>query len=224
MYPIYSTEQATLTDDDVAGLCFLYGADTACTCPAGFLCGDDGCREVCAAIACAVGSTCLDSSCVAPPECETDAECEAERRCVDGFCTHAAAGTGPNGFPCERGSDCETGVCTPASVCGCRDDGCALASVFGETCGTGRDCESSICLVESSTAYCTERCDSRACPAGFACTGVDGHQVCRASASGGCSAAAATGRRAWGTTWAGMIAFVAGIVLGRRGIRKEHGK
>ncbi len=74
MYPIYNPDQATLSADDVAGVCFLYpGSDCEITgCPAGTVCMAEGCLVQCGNAICAPDEQCMEDTCrrpMPPGEC-----------------------------------------------------------------------------------------------------------------------------------------------------------
>lgn len=204
MYPLYTGEgQRRLSDDDEAGVCFLYEQRgcTALGCPSGMNCVGGSCRMTCGGAACGAGERCAMDRCV-PMDC-VGSGCEG---CLGPACQTEL---GETGDPCEAAATCRTGYCSQAGYCTseCRDDGtcspgftCATtttyaecrpeAGVFGASCEAESDCQSGFCLGGDATEpACTRRCDGlRAdCPHGFACGEVDDEVVCTPITSAGCA-------------------------------------
>lgn len=149
MQPVYDPANAVLTDDDVAGFCFLYDVPEV-----------DGCSMD---VDCA-SERCIDGTCTAvAPEagdpCAMDSECGAGFCHADGYCSVACAMSCPNGFRCES-ERCE-----------------AIGGTYGVPCGHGDDCASSLCLTGAATV-CTRECMPGRCPAPDECRTIDGSDVC----------------------------------------------
>lgn len=122
MYPFYASSQASLTDDDVAGLCALYPLETACSpgCGRTEECVEGECRATCHEGLCAPGQvcgfwgcgevgSCLDRDCTAH-ECDGDVEgtCGPLASCVNGVCEKGARKWGD---ACRTSPECAVGAC-----------------------------------------------------------------------------------------------------------------
>jgi hypothetical protein len=191
MYPFYSASQASLEADDVAGICYLYPADTDCkqlclareTCVEGecrAMCGDDICAagDACGPWGCANAEGCLDRDCVGH-SCAGEGSCGPLATCKKGMCV---AGTVEWGDKCGKSSDCADGACVegrcqpdcqsddecgPLGSCEPSVDGpasgCTSSSAYGRGmhCAAGEDCRSGICLFTEHPALCTDECSSQ---------------------------------------------------------------
>jgi hypothetical protein len=170
MYPLYSAAQSALSEDDTAGVCFLYDpcANGECTPPDGGIPPDGGTPE-------AGGAN------VVKPDgelCATDVECAGSKCAKDGRCASV----------CHVDSDCGgrlcvSGACTPPGA------------ETGAACAESTDCASGLCVTGmESGAFCSSTCtDATTCPATWQCAVVDGTSVCAppyVDAGGGCVTAA----------------------------------
>jgi len=127
MYPEYlGASQATLGDDDIAGLCHLYPASEPIE-PEPVECES--------AEDCALTEVCARGQCWAAPtygdECVTGSDC-AEMLCVEtspfaGVCTYGCAATSdcPRGAECVLSTDGEVSVCAPSDGAA---GGCSVAA------------------------------------------------------------------------------------------------
>jgi hypothetical protein len=171
MNPAYSAERTTPTDDDLAGICALYGqrmptCRTDADCPAALFCSSNG--------ACVAGIT---------PE---GARCAGNRDCESGLCANEVCAS-----PCTSSTDC------PAqSTCSFEADAGACVSVLrelGESCSQSEECRSQQCVLDQhGTGYCTRRCTADdACPQYWKCGAPDAERVCIPHAfqagGGGCT-------------------------------------
>lgn len=180
MYPTYTgAAQSMLSDDDIAGVCFLYPATCTgpdCTpcepaCGAGERCDAGSCVPDCASGACATtpwGDPCTQNEACAGGACD-----------ASGYCTGSCADGCPDGYHCG-GETCVAG-----------------AGVFGEACNRGDACLSGICLNGApGSDICTRPCDpdDTVCPSGTACFAIDGRNVCAPErmGNGGCTVASST--------------------------------
>lgn len=181
MYPFYQLGRP-LSDDDRAGLCFLYGCDP--TCEAQTDCDGDDCSNACPGAGCPK-LECGSSASCSMPECRSTPEC-------------AQPGGSPLGDPCTKPSECESGVCsggfcTPEKPAECSGGDCALQGApLGAPCENSTDCAGGECLIGAKPySICTRGCASEAtCPGGWSCEQVTGEQVCAPAdyrPSGGCS-------------------------------------
>lgn len=219
MYPIYSVGEATLAQDDIDGVCFLYErrscAETGC--PQGKACTPDGCRAQCGDEICAAETVCTPKGCRRPDECTrpscagaacgSDDDCGSLDRCLNGLC----AQKGAVGARCSETADCLVGTCLDG-VCtrSCASDGecgargaCDQATAtcrptglgFGAACQAATECASGVCLEGAALSpVCSQACGESlpACPGGWACDSVGGKAVCApVSIGGGCSTAVA---------------------------------
>ncbi len=72
--------------------------------------------------------------------------------------------------------------CTSSAHCApnesCKNNKCVLGSTvkkgYGSPCNHGGDCKSGICLKYSSNTFCSQKCDSSACPNGDKCLPLSG--------------------------------------------------
>lgn len=187
LFPSHSASQASLSADDVEGLCSLY-PHCADGC-AGLDCVFGECVLVCTGEICGAGETCGAVGCVL--DCEDG--CGCTRSCW-----------GAVGDPCSAGADCATGECSSEGYCtrlcdadtqcldqwSCADGVCQTdpgKEAFAGACDTGEGCASRLCLVDGQGAgLCTRGCEPE-CPDGFECALHDDRAVC-APLQGGCSA------------------------------------
>lgn len=121
MFPFYDATQSSLSEDDVAGLCYLYPVtadpcegqcgprqicvDSECRNP----CGDQLCssHESCGAWGCAPEGACLARSCVGQP-CDRSEACGPLAKCERNACVTGAAAWGD---ACSTSPDCKNGAC-----------------------------------------------------------------------------------------------------------------
>lgn len=207
MYPYYSSSQTALSEDDSAGLCYLYPRTEPCSCGLDETCLDGECRamcgetlcekgQVCGAWGCIDSGTCADQDCRGQ-SCENDAACGPLALCKEGIC---ATGSRSWGDRCEVSSDCTNGACidgvceptcTSDSECGplgsctpTADEsaaGCIASGAYelGMHCNAGDDCRSGICIFAEGGNFCTTRCPSRmSCPSDWSCEEVERRDVC----------------------------------------------
>jgi MYXO-CTERM domain-containing protein len=168
MYPLYSVAQSELSEDDTAGVCFLYDpcAFSECTPPDGGIPPDGGTPDA--------GAGHL----VKPDgeQCATDVEC-AGGKCADG---------GRCARVCHVDSDCGGGFCVSGA---CTSRGADA----GAQCAESTDCASGLCVLgRPSGGFCSNACtEATQCSAGWECTDVDGTFVCAPpdvqAAGGGCA-------------------------------------
>jgi hypothetical protein len=221
MYPQYSAQQATLAQDDIDGICFLYPACMASECastvdmstdpsPGGddpVLDGRDG------------------------PSCILDTDCPSGLACHDRICSAPLARLGD---PCDdrgcHGSTCSVDnvcipLCEPAPDCSPLSSSCTYTaecpeprSAFGAACDDASDCDGGECLEENGRGVCTRRCDAHrlACPLGWECKAVAAKDVCVPPEKGseGCS----IGSRPSSDSYApsGLLIVLAVGAVGRR--------
>jgi hypothetical protein len=182
MYPFYQFGARSLSDDDRAGLCFLYDCDP--TCDTSGACDGQDCSPSCPGPGCPK-LECGSSTSCSTPECRSTPEC-------------ATSGGSPLGDPCTKASDCESGICSagfcaaeePAECTGsdCSSQGAPL----GAPCENSSDCAGGECLIGAKPhSICTRSCASEeTCPGGWSCAAVTGEQVCAPidyRPSGGCA-------------------------------------
>lgn len=196
MFPTYSggTAQRFLSDDDRAGVCFLYPTATGgCTvnddCPMGYACQAGDCvpagdGEVCSL--CASHDDCGGPSdfCVRYPDgasrcgaaCSTAEDCTSAPGCGARACDCVELSGGgtmqcaPVDFDCVEGPEC-----TDASHCPdgyeCVDEECVPrgCSEMGTACEARTDCCTGLCI----DGLCSQPCDwlhpDESCPSGFYC-------------------------------------------------------
>ncbi len=207
MNPVYNVHQRALSDDDIAGICFLYPAPNCQTagCPDGQACNDQGlCVDSCGSEVCSgsevftdhgclPAGSCRLSSCVGEA-CAADADCAFREFCVAEVCT---VGTSSLGDPCQKDAECSSGACLSGScaascssdidcpsgtecdadVAACRDS----LRPFGDACTNPLECRGGACLVENmAQPVCTRPCGDAlpACPSGYSCRVADGEPVC----------------------------------------------
>jgi hypothetical protein len=136
MMPFFDDVDASLRDDDIAGVCALYQStncdDCAPTPPPPALCvGDcgamgDPCGDdlECASTACAHGlcsSRCDSRACPGGWECGSDTRC------------HPSSGQA-FGSPCESGFECTSGVCVLVDAVGLCSRRCTASCPSGFEC------------------------------------------------------------------------------------------
>ncbi len=147
MYPTYSPEQATLSQDSKDGVCFLYPGDGCSedTCGDGFVCYRNDCVPGCGGRRCGQGQRCVDERCRdVPPVSETRGE-------IDGDSIEGCGDAGP----CSWGLSCEEGICKPMLV-------------EGDPCHAHGDCASGRCR----HGHCATRCHSDDdCVSALTCSG-----------------------------------------------------
>jgi hypothetical protein len=208
MYPLYDARQAQLSDDDIAGACFLYPRP-ACddlSCASGSGCIEGRCVELCQGRVCGADEVCSANGCQSaasdhPHEgtCASAVECTAGHTCKDGVCVSNFAFAGD---PCSSDADCPDGACVDAGYCApaCTDGSeCPAGSVcdvlgdgaracvsgglpLGALCSAPNQCVGGECLDgDAEHAVCTRACSNEdaACPGRWFCDTVDGHAVCR---------------------------------------------
>jgi hypothetical protein len=190
MYPFYNAAQASLSEDDVNGICYLYPSKQDCAAGCGYheMCVDGECRALCGEVVCAAEEACgfwgcepkdgcLDRYCVGEA-CATSKDCGPLAQCLDGVC---ASGVAAWGDACEASSDCADAACVDkicqpvclkdsecgtAGTCTAADDGGARGCVSsrsyeaGLRCRSGEDCTSGICIFTTNPAVCTAACTS----------------------------------------------------------------
>ena len=222
MYPIYSPGQATLSPDDVAGLCFLYPG-VSCEvsgCPFGTVCRPEGCLATCANVTCAAGERCTPDGCrpsdkcwgpeCTEPACQRDSECAPGERCVGQRCARGGA----DGDPCTVGDECAGKICATGGFCVSSCDSCSAGSCtpsdagalvqcssnklpLGATCSSPDECLGGQCLAGADRApVCTRLCGGGepACPASWTCDAVEGKNFCRPmNFNAACGCAVSTG-------------------------------
>jgi hypothetical protein len=207
MHPYYAPEQATLEDDDRAGLCFLYPS-ASCNngeCPPEPECSATGCEQDCGGAVCSAGQVCVAERCLDLSLCDggqcsactSDADCPGPLRCERGSCALVPAVPGD---VCLDGADCAGAVCLSDGYCAaacaadsqCEDGERCVQTAAGRACvgdklGMGAECSSASdclggeCLAGAADApLCTRQCSGQrpACPAGWQCEAVGGVHVC----------------------------------------------
>ena len=219
MYPGYvGPLHYDRSEDDAAGACYLYACSEV-GCPSGETCGIAGCAAECDGELCRPGEACGSGGCVVAPSCSGegcgaacagDADCPVAERCAAGRCV---TNGGQSGDPCSQGSECASEHCTDDGYCAdlcdaerpcggrltCSDETAVgeclpSAGVFGDECSSPLECASRLCVqrADGHRTLCTRACsDIAPCPAGHACSQVDGRPVC-VPPPGGCSLAPGT--------------------------------
>lgn len=97
VFPAYLGESGRIpSSDDLLGLCSLYSANAA------------GCDSPCPD-----GTSCTDGECTGATEavCVSGSPCELGECAVAGAREGSCLPRGSSGVPCERGSDCASGLC-----------------------------------------------------------------------------------------------------------------
>lgn len=216
MHPVYSPDQTVLSDDDIAGLCFLYSPVCAeNSCDEGQLCLGGVCTPLCGSAVCAAGTVCKSDVCVASRKecgldgcvgqpCSEPSDCGEREFCDGRVC---ARGDGALGDPCSSARQCFDGACFdgscvescgPGNACGsgvCDVDSEVCTAEFlplGAACKFSTDCRGGYCLAEAGHApVCSRSCadEQPACPSGWACRHADEQPVCAPAAKpdDGCS-------------------------------------
>lgn len=222
MHPEYRPNQWQLSDDDVAGLCFLYpvGDCLANPCQRDQLCRDGACLPLCYADVCDSGETCTEDGCLreCTPErcdivCDDDSECGPNARCDEERCT---AGRLQAGDPCKSTRECEVQACV-GGICAeqcsvetanSRDGGsCVEGRGLGEGCARDSQCISGLC---SEAGECTRDCsEARACPSGWTCTGKEDGECTRSAEKAGACTLVTPGPAPWCLCLVGSV-----LVLG----------
>jgi hypothetical protein len=178
MYPFYSPEQVSLADDDVAGLCYLYGQVDECggACTARELCMAGECRAVCHDLVCEPGQECGSWGCVPKGGCtarycegqscspELEGACGPLARCSkDGLCASGKVNWGDGcstSADCKRGA-CVDGVCQPDCA---QDTECApLGQCVATEDGSAQGCVDSSQYEQGFTCKMGEDCESHVC-------------------------------------------------------------
>jgi hypothetical protein len=205
MNPAYSAERTTPTDDDLAGICALYGQSVP-TCRA-----DADCP---AALSCSASGGCVAG---AKPE---GVSCSGDRDCESGLCASEVCA-----MPCTSSTDC------PAqSACSFEADVGACVSVLrelGESCSQSEECVSQQCVIDQHGAgYCTRRCATDdVCPQDWRCGAPAAERVCIPPTfqpgGGGCAFAFAFAPQPPATGYAWPL-LLAGLCLLRRRFGKRQ--
>lgn len=197
MFPTYpgGTSQRFLSDDDTAGVCFLYptasgGCTTNDDCPLGHECrtgdcvptGDGNICDICGRHEDCGGA---NDFCVRYPDgisrcgraCQNDGDCATAPGCGARTCLCLDMSGGgsrqcaPADFDCIDGPECEsTDQCPDGDEC--VDEECVPRGCFdlGAACEVRDDCCSGLCL----DGACSQGCDwlnaADSCPSGFYCS------------------------------------------------------
>ncbi|GAB4292477.1 MAG: hypothetical protein Kow0090_06400 [Myxococcota bacterium] len=146
MYPAGSEGEvirATLHQDDINGLCFLYPSydgsigspcDASHPCSGNNICASHGERTVCS------------------KPCSSDSSCSSGFTCSSGACVPKSNVGGASGGGSGGG-----GTTGDGSLC--------------SSCNDGSDCNSGICVQGPSLTICTQLCDANQqnCPSGYQC-------------------------------------------------------
>ncbi len=119
-----------------------------CGCPPGEVCNNEVCEPE--------GAVCGDATCDPGENCSScpgDCACQNGLVCENGSCVTASG----LGTPCQRNSDCDSGVCLPVgagqNVCTIRCSG-GLDCVPGWTCGPIGGVEGDVCQCTTTTEVC----------------------------------------------------------------------
>ena len=141
MNPDYSASRSALSDDDIAGVCWLYSSGGPCgtaTCARMNVCSSDGCHEPCGVALCGVSQSCSSGQCADSISLVGDA----------GAGSLATANVGEAcsaDVPCRRGSSCDVGFCVGGSL------------LVGDPCQVDFQCATGVCL---SSGYCAPVCQT----------------------------------------------------------------
>jgi hypothetical protein len=244
MFPIYNASQSHLSDDDVAGACFLYPGPRCSTtgCPTGQQCTDRGCRALCQGQVCADSDICTPSGCHPPNDCSggcvgapcsLDSHCGSFEHCQAGVCAQGATALGQ---ACSADAECHDGACV-AGRCArrCSDSlpcpGGQICGVdrvcldgprpLGAPCETADQCSDKLCVAGAAAEpICTRACGGNepSCPDFWSCETASGRQVCAPQdldARGGCSMSASARRGSFS-----FIALALALFATRR-LRKQ---
>lgn len=189
MYPSYlgGTQQASIEQDDINGVCSLYGQTCSCTtdsdCQPGYVCNSQ--------------NQCEEAPCMSDSECPVGESCSSQTGdCETTTCTSAS--DCPHGFDCTNGT-CERicnlcATCNSDSDCGSRQDGwacqqgqCIKVCEDFLTCPGDAKCETITFRTENGTqdldlclnpGACTEQ-PRTWCPDTYACgAGNTGSMAC----------------------------------------------
>lgn len=189
MFPVYSPARTDLSQDDIAGLCFLYETAYCATegCERGQVCTVFGCKPACGDGACDPPATCVQNRCVEECEneaclsstgCRSDEDCPSPLACSDGACV---ASVQVAGDPCTSATDCGdlscsvegycAEACTDDADCGQSDARCGRAKgragacigngkPLGAPCTASDECLGGHCLgTRDSSPVCTRPCE-----------------------------------------------------------------
>jgi len=194
-------------------------------CAASERCTPDGCRP---------SDKCWGPECTRPA-CERDSECASGERCLGQHCVRGSA----DGDPCTVGDDCAGKICATGGFCVSSCDSCSAGTCsttdagaatqcsssklpIGSVCSSPDDCLGQQCLVGADRApICTRLCggEEPACPASWACEGVEGKNVCRPmnfGAGGGCAVSTGSPPRRTFLAW---LVFALSFLRRNRAIR-----
>lgn len=194
---------ATLAQDDINGICFLYPASGVWTCSSDAECPwvvayDASEEEYTAAYyTCASGTCVFDNPVFLPGQkdiggdCDAMEDCQVPLFCLPGSTVQLCTRWCSSSFPCPSGFDCldvwfaENGICAPPGLSGTAE--------IGDACFTQVDCVSgAFCQDWWSGGFCSVSCfdpaNGTGCPSGFVCMAVDdspiGSAVCMPGNSG----------------------------------------
>jgi uncharacterized protein (TIGR03382 family) len=174
MYAAYlgGNGAASLSADDIDGVCNLYPSGAAPECQ-----NDANC---------AMGERCVGGSCVEEGEvgggaigdpCGQNVSCDDGLFCVsdqsgNAFCTRQCQGACPEGWMCSDVtiSGRRAQICLPGQAAGMSGDG-----EFGDPCGSNNDCIRGFCISDGQNTFCSQACgDDGDCPPGGECAAVRG--------------------------------------------------
>ena len=170
------TGQASLSQDDIGGVCALYPTGQA---------------QCASSQECNQGEACISGSCVAqqPNQGDFGDDCNDSSECTSQICVGdpstpggVCTSDGTGGQPCPPGFPC-----TPiqgGSVC-LQDPNAPMGGSIGDPCASGQDCAEGLCVGDPNTpeGVCTRACSTtdnvQTCPDNWSCESLgSGGEAC----------------------------------------------
>jgi hypothetical protein len=168
MYAAYlgGDGSASLSSDDISGVCNLYPSDAQAECS-----NDDDCpgSEVCSGGSCVPGATNdaggIGAACGQNNPCENGLFCVVDQR-GNAFCTRQCGDGCPMGWSCQQVSFGQQ----RASICLEDENDAVGTGEFGDPCNGGYNCGSGFCVSDGDDSFCSQSCrDDADCPEGAEC-------------------------------------------------------
>lgn len=201
MHPLFFPDAATLASDDTDGACFLYPTACDSACAAGFVCSAGACVPGCATTVCGPDDGCTPGiGCEPVVALDCPESCRSSRTCLEQGdpcmtpceCLTQVCADGVCALPCTTSTDCDASETCNAGACE------TYLGTYGDGCTRGLQCATGLCLLLTNksggtSGSCTRAClPDGPCPAGAACSDIDGLFVCYAStppSASGCAIA-----------------------------------